>query len=83
MVPGQIRQEQECTQHIMVFQVDNVHFRELSSVPHNLSPGQLSWHPDSAHIVGVAWSNHPWVSLYPESANRDTALFVVNAETNK
>ena len=47
------------------------------------SPGQLAWHPDSAHVVGVAWSNEPWANLYPESANRDTALFVVNAETNK
>ena len=65
------------------FQVENVQFRELNSVPNNLSPGQLSWHPDSKHIIGVAWSNQPWAKLYPESANRDTALFVVNVETNK
>ena len=65
------------------FQVENVQFRELNSVPNNLSPGQLSWHPDSQHIIGVAWSNQPWAKLYPESANRDTALFLVNVETNK
>ena len=66
-----------------VTQVEKVQFRELSSVPSNLSPGQLAWHPDSAHIVGVAWSNQPWANLHPESANKGTALFVANVEINR
>ena len=67
----------------LISQVEGESFRQLKSVPANLSPGQLIWHPDSEHVVGVAWNNEPWAELYPSSTNRPTMIFVANVKDDR
>ena len=55
---------------IILYDIEKLKFHVIKQIPVSLTPGQISWRPDSRGIIGVVWSNHPFPMGCPGCANR-------------
>jgi hypothetical protein len=55
---------------VILYDVQNLAFSPLETIPPFYSAGDISWKPDSSGIVGLAWWNHPFPMGCPGCANR-------------